>query len=128
MPDSINHTNIKLIPKQDSCSTVQHYRPISLCNTVYKIISKILASRLKKFLPLMVSPFQSAFVKGPLIQENSVVAYESLHSIKKKQVKVGLLAYKADMEKAFDIMGFSFHRDISIDTLLEIPIGIFFQF
>lgn len=55
----------------------------------------------------MISPFQSASVKSRLIQENSIVAYEALHTIKKKQGKKGLMAYKVDMEKAFDKMEWS---------------------
>lgn len=55
----------------------------------------------------MISPFQSASVKSRLIQENSIVAYEALHTIKKKQGKDGLVAYKVDMEKAFDKMEWS---------------------
>lgn len=55
----------------------------------------------------MISPFQSASVKSRLIQENSIVAYEALHTIKKKHGKEGLMSYKVDMEKAFDKMEWS---------------------
>lgn len=102
MPDSINHTHLALISKSENASRVQHFRPISLCNIVYKIISKFIATRPKAYLQRMTSPFQSAFIKGRLIQENSIVAFEALHSIKKKRGKRGLMAYKADMEKVFD--------------------------
>jgi hypothetical protein len=56
-----NHTFIALVPKQMGPSTVHHFRPISLCNIIYKIISKILANRLKGLLHHFISPYQSNF-------------------------------------------------------------------
>lgn len=58
---SLNRAFIALIPKTKTASQVDHYRPISLCNVTYKIISKILANRLKPFIPRFISPFQNGF-------------------------------------------------------------------
>lgn len=55
----------------------------------------------------MIFPYQPAFIERRLIQENSIVAYKALHSIRKKQGKGGSMAYKADMEKVFDKMEWS---------------------
>ena len=58
---------------------------------VYKVISKILSSRLKVILPEIISDHQSAFVPGRLITDNILLAYESVHTIKKKRGKKGSL-------------------------------------
>ncbi len=81
----INHTFITLIPKSDKAFTVNQFRPISLCNTIYKIISKILAARLIPLLHKIISPWQSAFVPSRVIQHNSIIAHEVLNTMKKKK-------------------------------------------
>jgi hypothetical protein len=99
-----NHTFITLVPKKLGPSMVHHFRPISLCNIIYKIISKILANRLKPLLSKFISPFQTAFVLGRHIQDNSILSHEMLHSLKSKRGRGGLMAVNIDMEKAFDKM------------------------
>ncbi|PKI46345.1 hypothetical protein CRG98_033240 [Punica granatum] len=99
---SHNHSHIALIPKGDRTATVHNYRPISLCNVFYKIISKILASRLKPLLSNLISPFQSAFVSNKNISENTVIAHEVMHFLNHHRGKDHFVAIKIDMEKAFD--------------------------
>lgn len=60
----LNTTAITLIPKKPEASSLGDYRPISCCNIVYKVISKIIANRLKPILRECVSPNQAAFLKG----------------------------------------------------------------
>jgi hypothetical protein len=103
-----NHTHLALIPKIDNPSQISQFRPISLANFTYKIISKILANRLKPLLQNIISPNQSAFLKGRTIQDNSILAHEIFHSMKKKRGSGGLMALKLDMDKAFDRMEWSF--------------------
>ena len=100
---SLNHTFVTLIPKTKSSEKVTEYRLISLCNVIYKLISKVLANRLKKILPHVISNTQSAFVPGRLIMDNILITFETLHYMHNKRAgKVGAMALKLDMSKAYD--------------------------
>ena len=63
-----------IVPKCKSPESLNNYRPISLCNSVYKIVSKILVKRIKPYLNKLVSPFQTAFVPGRKGLDNVLVA------------------------------------------------------
>ena len=79
------------------------FRQISLCNVIYKIISKVLANRLKQVLLEIISPTHSAFVLGCLIIDNVLVAFETPHTMhSRKKSKTGSLALKLNVSKAYD--------------------------
>ena len=99
----INKTNISLIPKTKHPTRLTEFCPISLCNVVYKLISKVLANRLKVVLPLVIAENQSAFIADRLITDNVLVAFELMHYLNhKSEGKDSFMSVKLDISKAFD--------------------------
>lgn len=82
MLSPINSTFIALILKNDNFVLVSDYRLISMCNVVYKMVSKVTCNRLKNFMPHIISRIQSFFILDRLITNNIIVAYKLLHSMK----------------------------------------------
>ncbi|XP_074314431.1 uncharacterized protein LOC141649645 [Silene latifolia] len=115
MPAGLNDTHLVLIPKVDTPEYITQFRPISLCNVAYKIISKTLANRIKKVLPRLISETQSGFVPGRQITDNIVVFQEVIHSMRKKKGSKGIMAIKIDLEKAYDRLRWSFIYDTLSD-------------
>ena len=83
LPSVLNDTTIVLIPKIDNPVSMKDFRPISLCNVLYKILAKILTNRLKWILPDIISDEQSTFVPGHFIINNVIIAFEVIHYMKK---------------------------------------------
>ena len=81
----LNHTYIVFIPKVKSPENCKDFRPISLCNVVFKIITKTLANRFQSILPHIIHETQSAFVPGRLITDNALIAFETFHFMRKKK-------------------------------------------
>ncbi|KAK9992106.1 hypothetical protein SO802_027091 [Lithocarpus litseifolius] len=102
-PPNFNETHIVLIPKVKEPKRVTDFRPISLCNMVFRITSKVIANELKKIFPSIISDTQSAFVHGRLITDNVLVAFETMHHINgRKGGRKGEMTLKLDMSKAYD--------------------------
>jgi len=80
----LNKTHIALIPKVNAPNTPKDYRPISLCNVIYRIIAKTLADRIKIHLPHIIHPAQTAFMQGRHIASNIIIAQEIIHSFNLK--------------------------------------------
>ena len=125
VPDYLNRTLIVLIPKIQGPKTIGNYRSISLCNTIYKIISKVIVARLRPHLEHLVSPYQSAFVPGRRGADNVIIVQELIHSIGRAKGCKGYMAIKIDLEKAYNKIEWSFIREMLIffnfpATLIEL--------
>ena len=114
----INSTGIVLIPKVNHPESLNQFQPISLCNVRYKIITKVVANRLKNIMAKLVGPMQSSFLPGRHITDNIVIAQEVIHSMNNKKGRMGRMAIKIDLEKAYDILSWDFIED----TLKDIGI------
>ncbi|KAK5786023.1 hypothetical protein PVK06_040648 [Gossypium arboreum] len=110
---SVNETMIILIPKIKNPCELTNFCPISPCRFVYKIISKVLANRLKAALPSCISQNQSAFVPGRMIHDNVLIAHELLHYLQssKNGPNKGLVV-KLDMSKAYDRVEWIFIENV----------------
>jgi hypothetical protein len=102
LPPHLNDTHIALIPKKVVCHLPADFRPISLCNVIYKIISKSLANRLKMHLPDYIHPTQQAFIEGRRISNNIIIAQEITHSFSLSSWNSHDFMIKIDLAKAFD--------------------------
>ena len=111
MPEECNKTNIVMIPKIKDPTELSKYRPISLCNVIYKLVSKAIVIRLKTILPDLVTENQSAFVPGRQITDNVLIAMELFHTMKQRNnCRRGVIAMKLDMSKAYDRVEWGFLR------------------
>lgn len=98
----LNCTFLTLIPRVEMPSSFGDFRPIALCNVIYKVINKVIMSHLKPLLKFIVSEEQSGFVPGRSIVEGIIIAHEAIHSI--RQAKVDRMLIKLDIRKAYDMV------------------------
>lgn len=103
---STNSAFLALIPKEKGANIFSKFRPISLCNTGYKLITKIIANRLKPILPKIIPENQGGFIQGRQIVDNFILVQEAIHSslLRKEQG----MAIKLDLANAFDRVNHSF--------------------
>jgi len=97
----INHTLMALIPKVDNPLVTVQFRPISLCNTVYKIIAKILVNRMRPLLEKVIDIVQSAFIPHRSIHDNILLAHEVITKFNSMKGKKSWVALKLDMENTY---------------------------
>lgn len=112
LPDHINQTLISLVPKTDNPTTMASLLPISLCNTIYKSISKIIVGRIRPLLKDIISPAQTSFVPGRQISDNVLIVQEVLNLFRRTKGKKGYIAWKVDLSKAYDRISWKFILDV----------------
>ena len=106
----LNSAYITLLPKKEDALNIREYRPISLVHSFANLVTKLLANRLAARLDQLVSPSQSAFIKGRFIQDNFMLVQQTaryLHQQKKARILL-----KLDISKAFDSVSWPFLLEV----------------
>ena len=119
MIEEVNKTLLVLIPKVECPKVIKQFRPISLCNVIYKVVTKIVALRLRVCMPHWIAPNQCSFVPGRHSTDNIIITQEVIHSMRYKKGRQGWMAIKVDLEKAYDRVDWCFLEN----TLQHIGIG-----
>jgi hypothetical protein len=107
---ALNATFLTLIPKEERVTNPKQFRPIALCNVIYKIITKVVANRLKPILTHIISKEQAGYVEGRQIMDNVILAHEVIHSL--KSTKTPGMLIKLDLSKDFDKASWQYLRAI----------------
>jgi len=107
---ALNASFIALIPKKENVMTPDGFRPIALCNVVYKIISKMIANRLKPLLPSLISEEKTGYVEGRQILNNIIQAHEVAHSLKCNNQASMIIQF--DLTKTYDKISWCYIRAI----------------
>jgi hypothetical protein len=109
----ISHLNfgvLSLIPKVQGADSISQFWPIALINVIFKIVSKAMASRLDPIAHRIISPTQTAFIKGRFILDGALALLEIVHELKVK--KLGGILLKLDFEKAYDRVNWDFLAEV----------------
>jgi len=107
---STNSAFLALIPKDKGANAFSRFHPISLCNTGYKLIMKVIANKLKTILPNIIPANQGRFIQGRQIVDNFILVQEAIHSSMARKEK-GMVV-KLDLENTFDRVRHSFLTEI----------------
>ncbi|KAF3783664.1 Transposon TX1 uncharacterized protein [Nymphaea thermarum] len=97
---SLNKTYLMLIPKKRGARRIEDYSPIALCNSLYKVIAKVMVQRMKNILPRLIGITQGAFVKSRVIHDQIAMANELVHLFDSRKEAIACL--KLDISKAYD--------------------------
>jgi hypothetical protein len=108
--DELNISKIALIPKSEDRLRIQNYRPISLLNTLYKIVAKVYANRMKPLLHNWILPSQTGFVPNRCILDNIFLAFETIAWTRENQQDLSMLLL--DFEKAYDRVNWTFLKEV----------------
>jgi retron-type reverse transcriptase len=106
----LNFGVLSLIPKVPGADMITQFRPIALINVIFKIISKVFASKLDPIANRIISPNQTAFIKGRFILDGILALHEIVHELKTK--KLGGILLKLDFEKAYDRVNWDFLLEV----------------
>lgn len=111
LPKAANDALLVLIAKVNKPEKMTQFRPISLCNVLFKMITKVMVMRLKRIISKWIGPSQSSFIPGRLSTDNIVIVQEAVHSMGRKKGRKGWMLLKLDLEKAYDRIRWDFLED-----------------
>lgn len=111
-----------LIPKIPRPVSLKDFRPITLFNTSYKILSKVIVNRLRPILQRIVGPFQSSFLPGRSTTDNILITQEVEHSLMRRKGRQGGMICKIDLHKAYDSVSWQFIRESLL--FFHVPVSL----
>lgn len=114
LPPETNDVLLVLIAKVSKPESITQFRPISLCNVLFKTITKVMVGRLKLVISKLIGPAQASFIPGRLSTDNIVLVQEAVHSMRRKKGRKGWMLLKLDLEKAYDRIRWDFLEDTLI--------------
>ncbi|KAL8151704.1 hypothetical protein V2J09_021512, partial [Rumex salicifolius] len=112
LPRSTNDALIVLIGKVSKPERISQFRPISLCNVLFRTITKVMVIRLKEVISKLIGPTQSSFIPGRLSTDNIVMVQEAVQSMRRRKGRKGWMLLKLDLEKAYDRIRWDFLEDM----------------
>ncbi|XP_026459855.1 uncharacterized protein LOC113360571 [Papaver somniferum] len=107
IPKGMNSSFLVLLPETQGARTAKQFRPIGLSNVVFKIFTKIITTRMSSFMAKLISPQQSAYIKGRSIQEQVLLASELVNEMKTKRRR-GNVGLKLDISQAYGSVSWEF--------------------
>ncbi|XP_031096869.1 uncharacterized protein LOC116001112 [Ipomoea triloba] len=108
---SLAQACMTLIPKKDTPETAADFRPITLLNVAFKVISKVLVNRMRPIMCTLIGPHQNSFLPSQSTQDNVILTQEIIHTMHKHKGKKGLMAVKIDLQKAYDSVDWDFLQE-----------------
>lgn len=87
---------------------MKDYRPISMCNVIYKTVACAITTRFRLVLGKIINPSHSAFIPGHLVMNNVLIGYECIQCLRHSKNKTGYAAPKLDMSKAYHLVEWNY--------------------
>ena len=106
----LNYGIVTLVPKVVDANNEKQFRPICLLNVSFKIFTKLVMDRLTEVAGKIISPSQTAFIKGRYILDGAVMLHEIIHELQTHKEE-GVI-FKIDFEKAYDRISWDFVEEI----------------
>lgn len=113
---------ISLIPKKSCPESANDFRPITLLNVPFKVISKVMVNRLRPIMMKLVGPFQNSFLPGCSTLDNVILTQEIMHSMNRKKGKKGFMIMEIDLQKAYDSLDWGFLESILLACNFPTPL------